>query len=281
MPHVEEKGCLVDGIANKSLAHCRLFKLPKEGKTDEEYEDACAMDEEAGIYVVTDGASDSAFSRLWAHLLAQRFIEALPPESGAPAWRTWIAPAQDKWQATVRATPVPWYVESKIRQGAFATCVALILRAGSEGGTAGQWAGLAVGDSCLFHVQDSAAGAMAADSRAARGWPISDPQDFNLHPLALSSNPASNETVWPEVAIAAGTWHPGDSFILASDATAEWIMHEFVPDHAWERLLQLLDTEGDAAFGQLVADARAGGRLRNDDLTLLILRTQRPAAERE
>ncbi|HMA32974.1 MAG TPA: hypothetical protein VKY74_00730 [Chloroflexia bacterium] len=262
----------MDGAATGLVTHSRLFTLPKAGKTEAEYEDAAVVDDATGIYVVADGASDSVFAGLWAQLVAQRFADGLPAASDAQSWRDWLQPAQTAWQTTVHADPLPWYVEPKIRQGAFATCVALILRPAATPGGLGHWGVVAVGDSCLFQISGAHNGTPASRSPAAGGFPISNPAEFGTNPLALCSNPEYNEVVWPHLAHTSGTWQPGDLFILASDAMAHWIMQELVPVGAWDRLLPLLDAADDTAFRALVAAEWDNGLLRNDDLTLLMIR---------
>ncbi len=266
---------VTDRPPTRPISHTRVFTLPKEGKTVAENEDACACATrpEADIYVVADGASDSVFSGLWAQMLAHRLAHNVPPRNDAPTWRTWIEAVQQEWERTVRADPVPWYVEPKIREGAFATCVALIVQRPTNGSDSARWGAMAVGDTCLFHVQTSDGGISPEASQAARGFPISDPATFGLNPLALSSNSASNEAVWPAVAIAGGVWCPGDSFVLATDALAHWITQEIVPTGAWDRLLSLMQSSDDQAFEALMRAEWERGTLRNDDITLLLVQT--------
>ncbi len=264
-----------DHPPTRPISHSRVFTLPKDGKTADEYEDACACATRPGadVYVVADGASDSVFSGLWAQMLAHRLAHNVPQRNDAPTWRNWIEEVQQEWERTVRADPVPWYVEPKIREGAFATCVALIVQRPSKGSTSARWGAVAVGDSCLFHVQVATNGTPAALSPAGRGFPISDPAAFGLNPLALSSNPASNESVWPAVAVAGDVWHFGDSFVLATDALAHWITQEIVPTGDWNRLLSLLHTSDDQAFEALMRAEWERGTLRNDDITLILIQT--------
>jgi hypothetical protein len=269
------------GLEQQQLVHHRLFKLPKLGKTEDEYEDACATNEDAGIYAVADGASDSAFARVWAQLLTQRFIEGLPKENSARAWRDWIDPAQEAWKAIIHTDPMPWYVESKIREGAFATCIALVLRQGEAGSSGGHWVALAVGDSCLFHVRARDQASPAEERAPVSCFPVKRPEDFNNFPLALSSNPNANESVWGHTESARGTWQMGDAFVLATDALAEWLLRNIVPTHGWDRVLALADAPDDSPFNELVDAAWTDGHLRNDDLTLLIVRIREPASEAE
>jgi hypothetical protein len=251
----------------------RLFQLPKEGKTEAEYEDACAIREaDKAIYVMTDGASDSVFAGLWAQIVADRFAQNdLPNRNDAVSWRAWIDPAQQEWERTVRADPVPWYVEPKIREGAFATCVALVIQP-ARGGHPTRWGAVALGDSCLFHIP--AEGEPSREpSPAATGFPISNPEEFGLNPLALSSNPAANELAWEQVAVTGGIWQPGDRFVLATDALAHWIITQIIPTGDWDRLWSLWHTAGNGAFAELMHSELASGTLRNDDWTLLLVQT--------
>src|SRR6267378_47866 len=51
-----------------------VFRLPKAGSTQAEYEDAVAWSRRRGRFAVADGASASAFARLWAQLLVQAYV---------------------------------------------------------------------------------------------------------------------------------------------------------------------------------------------------------------
>ena len=265
---------VTDRPPTRPISYMRVFTLPKDGKTVAENEDACACATRPGadVYVVADGASDSVFSGLWAQMLAHHLAHHVPARNDAATWRTWIEAVQQEWERTVRADPVPWYVESKIREGAFATCVVLIVQRPHNGSGSARWGAMAVGDSCLFHVQAGDDRPPEA-SQAARGFPISDPATFGLNPLALSSNSVSNEAVWPAVAVAGGVWRPGDSFVLATDALAHWITQEIVPSGDWDRLLSLLHSSDDQAFETLMRAEWGHGTLRNDDITLLLVQT--------
>jgi hypothetical protein len=242
----------------------RLLRLPKAGKTEDEYEDAWAIAEQRGLYVVTDGASDSAYAGLWAQLLARRFADGLQEASDPPTWRAWIAPACAEWERTVRAQPVPWYLEPKIREGAFATSVALMLPPPVEDGSQ-HWGAVAVGDACVFHLSTT------GDEPAVQAcFPVSAPADFGLHPLALSSNPSCNEEVWTQIAATGGACAPGDIFALASDAMAHWLLGAAPGDGRWARVLGWLETEDATDFEQLVSEEREAGRMHNDDMTILL-----------
>ena len=261
----------------QTAIYSRHFAVPKPGNTAEQYEDACAEDPPAGRYAIADGASDSVFAGVWARLLVEHLLTGLPEPGGPAAWHAWLRPVQERWGATAHAASLPWYVAAKVREGAFATCLGLQLHPPPHRGAAGRWTAMAVGDCCLFHVQMAGSNGVVPDpSPAARGFPCATPEDFNQHPLALSSSPHRNEVVWPQVATTGGAWRPGDTFILATDALALWIIRAVAPEQAWHRLLSLSEAADDAGFQQLVAELRDGGAVRDDDLTLLLLHTGQP-----
>src|SRR3954471_6828632 len=93
----------------------RALRLPKRGHTPEEYEDAFAADPAAGRFAVADGASESAFAGEWARLLAEPYVAASGPGTG------WLEGARDRWVAALAGRELPWYLEEKFEQGAYAT----------------------------------------------------------------------------------------------------------------------------------------------------------------
>lgn len=220
--------------------------VPKAGHTADEYEDAAALacDDWPAYAAVADGATESAFARIWAEQLAAGATDAGVTTAEAlraelPAWQT-------AWRGAVdaRTDALPWYAAAKAADGAFATLLACTLHA------EGTWQALSVGDCALFHVRD---GALLAS------WPVDDADAFTNRPALLPSQPIA---AVPDAETTSGRWQPGDVLVLATDAAAAWLLRT---DPA--RALSLTAD----AFADAVADARTTGTLRNDDTTLLRL----------
>src|SRR5271170_6710464 len=99
----------------------RSFRVPRRGHRVEECEDACAIALERGRFAIADGAAESAHSGTWARLLVDEFVSG---GSDQAAWPAWITPLQARWEESVRlppgAGPLPWYLEERYKQGAFA-----------------------------------------------------------------------------------------------------------------------------------------------------------------
>lgn len=224
--------------------HVHTMWLPKSGHASHEYEDAFAVsgldtvqspaDSRTFRAAVADGATESAFSGPWASRLAASFVQHGSLESAVPDLRQSF-----KRRAQRR---LPWYLEAKIEEGAHAAVLGLEIH-GDETGRI--WRATAVGDCCLFHVSS---GGDAAT------WPLDSPSAFNDTPALISS---SADDPLPTFLASSGTWQVGDAFILATDALAAWLMS--VGPAA------LLN--GEHAFDDMVRDARADGRMRDDDVT--------------
>jgi len=99
----------------------RAFHVPKRGNAEAEYEDAFFPENDVHREVTefrcaaADGATESAFSGLWAQLLVRGFGRR----------RLRVQQLQRVWQRVISRTPLPWYLEAKVPQGAHAAFVGL------------------------------------------------------------------------------------------------------------------------------------------------------------
>lgn len=226
------------------------FTLPKLGHAPQENEDAAAgpvMHDRAVRVAVADGATESAFAGLWAHLLAQSLVtstagdEALGlAEAVKAARRRFVIETADRVQG------LPWYAAAKAEQGAFAAVVAVEVCADRS------WRAVAVGDACVLVTGPKGA--------LRRAWPLDHPSAFSNRPALVPSRPGRD--VIP--VRTEGELAVDDVLLLATDALAAFLI-EHVGARKDVLQLQKLD-----AFEQFVAGACTGG-LRNDDVTLLRL----------
>lgn len=222
--------------------------MPKAGHSETEYEDAFAVQAEPALpfrAAVADGATESAFSGAWARRLVQGFVS--DPVGDADAFAARLPGWQADWAETAgsRSAELPWYAAAKAEEGAFAALLGLALHADAS------WHALALGDCCLFHLRRGKA--------VGRPWPVEEAGALGYHPALVPSQPGRPV---PPVEARHGSWRRGDAFLLATDALAAWLMETdpaavraFTPD----------------AFHQTVLQARAAHRMRNDDVTLVML----------
>jgi hypothetical protein len=229
----------------------RHFAVPKAGNGGTELEDACAGDPRQGRFAVADGASESAFAATWAKLLVENFV------TQRERWSDWLDDSRRRWDEQCRGAGLPWYLEEKIGEGAFATFLGVSFRGHDR------WRATAVGDSCLFQVRGD---------KLRETFPVGRSQDFDNRPDLLCSRPLP--TGDGRRVRLQGDWGDRDVLLLATDALAQWFLRDVEEGKKpWYELLGL-QTQGH--FADWVHCLRAANRARNDDMTLLVI-TAHPA----
>jgi hypothetical protein len=247
-----------------SLQH-RIFMRAKGAAGLDRCEDASAAAPYAGRFAVADGATESAFTATWARLLVERFATSDDPElvPWDPAWlggvrASWRSQVQQQLARDFGENDVPWYADEGLRRGAYATFVGLVVTPHEEGY---RWRATAVGDTCLFHTREN---------ELIEWLPIGSSPEFDNTPQLLASSAPGEER---EGAISEGTAQANYRLWSAWDALAEWCLKENEAQrNPWRKLGWLLSKAGTGErFGLLVERLRSKHRLRNDDVTLLIV----------
>jgi hypothetical protein len=247
----------------------KTWRLSKEGNRPEECEDAFRVVYPSGAgaeivrAAVCDGATESAFAREWAEILADAFVDQPLDLSGMTegSLKTWLKRGQEEWHEGIPWDQIPWHGEAKARAGAFATLLGLTIGADLANPRQPWWQAVAVGDSCLFVVRND---------RLLLSFPLEDAGQFDNNPALVCSNPANSQGLWEGVRLQSGECSPGDRFILASDALAAWFLASYAAgEKPWETLLELDASERDGWVGE----QRSERLMRNDDTTLVIIDT--------
>jgi serine/threonine protein phosphatase PrpC len=221
---------------------------PKSGNTASEYEDAYAVKPEALRFAVADGASETSFARQWAELLVEGFVQVAP---SAAELHAFVAPLQATWAEGQQGKATSWYAERKAKEGAFSSLLGLTI----EGE---RWRALAIGDSCLFVVRSG---------KMLRAFPLDKAEQFSNRPSLLSSVARSNAGVFEQIAVVDGDLAANDRLLLMTDALAQWFLVEAeMGRRPWAALAKITTPEQFTAF---IDCLRAGGALRNDDVTLV------------
>lgn len=246
------------------------FWLQKLGNEQGDYEDAFApkavgiVDQRSFSLAIADGATESSFASDWAKILTRAFVKE--PFTDIQALQARIELLSKRWHSFVNRRSLPWFAEEKVRLGAFATLLGVQLTSNSDGSSgAGTWSAIAVGDSCLFHVRND---------DLIRSFPISSATQFGSSPTLLSSNLARNSQVWDSVKFQSAEWQAGDLLLLATDALACWFLSEHENrEKPWNILLGIAeDSWSSESFKAWANNARRSAKLKNDDITLLLIR---------
>ena len=138
--------------------------------------------------------------------------------------------------------------------GAYSSLMGLTLHAPIED-EVGKWEALAIGDSCLFQIQNK---------KLIVRWPIDSSAQFNNSPILLSTKLECNEGLVRQTT--SGKWSPGDLFYLMTDAMAHYYLQAVEQGGSPESAMPVYSS---ARFSDWVADLRSSGQMRNDDVTFL------------
>ncbi|GAC1398955.1 MAG: protein phosphatase 2C domain-containing protein [Vulcanimicrobiaceae bacterium] len=245
------------------------FWLPKDGAGPNEYEDAFAPAAVDGTprsrvrCAVADGASESAYARVWARQLVSEFAYGGLTGPGLIE----LPHLGGRWSRAValmlsRDGTTSLYLDRKIDDGAFAAFLGLEFVDASAQDDAGSFGAIALGDCCFVQIRRDA---------IVRSFPLETPEQFNVRPVLVPSRPIESDAYSNAIARYGGTWHSGDAFYLMSDALACWFL---VAAECGERPWRDLDrfARRDRAAFRNWAHALRPSALKNDDVTLVRMR---------
>lgn len=231
----------------------RVLSSPRSGNTAAEYEDAWAVGRGGTRFAVADGASEASFPGLWARLLAEAFVAARRPWDDDD----WLSRPRQAWAREVDGFDLPWYGEIKREVGGFATLLGLAIRQPTPD-RPGRWRATAVGDSCLVVVPASG---------PLRSFPVLRSAEFGNTPPLLGSRPGGG----PRPAESRGRCDVGDTFLLMTDALAEWFLRRWEEQQRPEVEIARLLAGPPEAFPDWLRRRRDEDAFRNDDVTLLAI----------
>lgn len=240
-----------DGSLQPASRSVLSFSVPK--REDAINEDRWRSTPDGTICALSDGASVSFESGIWAELLVERFV------TDANVSSSWVDGAGRQYLGKFDRETMGWSQQAAFDRGSFATLVGVIwppdqpfLR--------------------IFAIGDSIAAFVRGNSFAG-SYPLTSHLDFDRSPTLLSTNPIENPTISDEV-IAAG-WQTFEVdansqtiALLMTDALGRWLLED---PHS-SRLSRLLEIGDQAHFANFIDVERAEGRLKRDDSTLIILR---------
>jgi len=252
--------------------HWKAFTTSKFGNRAEDNEDKYwpndlkkVLEDCGGFYcAISDGATSSSFSKLWADLLVRQVTRT--PVSSRSISKV-VRNASEIWSNQVGRLNLPWHAELKAKQGAFATLLCLNLWQPTDHSLgSGTWRAIAIGDSCMFQFRDG---------QRISTYPIESSQDFTNSPVLLSSQLSRNMQVWGNLSEKSGDWQSGDEFLLMTDAISGWFLRMLEEGHSPLECIHnafLHDSATSDAFDLWINDMRSRDLIHNDDTTIVWLK---------
>ena len=236
------------------------FIIHKEAESLDDCQDACAQNDEKGRYAIADGVTRSFFPKEWATLLVEDFCKSINLSSAKTDWQGWMVPIQQKWYERVEEKVSErnlFFLTNSFNSQESAVSTFIGIEFNKDNDT---WEAMIVGDSCLFHKSDS----------GFKSYLIENSADFTNYPEVFASFAKDNHS---EPKFIRGNANPGDTFILATDALAKWILEHKEIEKLDAALDRLKAMETDEKFYQFVHEARHDEAicLVNDDVTLVLI----------
>lgn len=227
-------------------------KDPQESSLNEDQYEVSAD----GLRVaLCDGASESYNSRLWAKIIARRFV-------ADPGFNiNWLSDALREYVEAHDFQAMSWSQQSAYERGSFCTLLGVEYDLNHHVVDL-----LGIGDSIAILVDQN---------KYIAAWPLEDPERFKEHPILLATLAQHNKFVnesgfWTR---SVKTFQVGDYqaplLLCMTDALGEWALrHAHAGTDGIARLLGLSTEE---QLCTLVVEERAAKRMRVDDSTLIVL----------
>jgi hypothetical protein len=227
------------------------ISLPKLGNSDEENEDAFAVEVAEGYVAVADGASSSYRAREWAQLLSSDFVSNRPLRTRS-ATREWLATVGQRFGPAVGQDTEFW-AQDAAQRGSHASFLGVSV---FEHGEGYGLRAVAVGDSVMVQLRGQLNSLVEIFA-----FPLSRPDDFSTAPPLVSSIAAA-----PKIRFIDTDILPGDSLLAMTDETAHWALTRA---RAGAPIWDLLVAGSQGEVTDAIHQARNGDEIANDDMTVV------------
>lgn len=235
---------------------------PKFGNSIDENEDNLLEPSKSEIesdtlvrFAISDGATEASFSKEWSDLLVSSYKDKSFDKDHLIETLKGIS---DTWQSMATAIELPWYAQQKAEIGSFATFLGLTIN--REQNT---FETVAIGDCTFFQIRDD---------ELILTFPVTSIEEYGNTPNLIATN-LHYQTEFEKTAVyGSGSIEPNDLIILATDALAAWIFKQKdAGEKPWNHLSNILENYL-ADFENWINNQRHTNEIKNDDITLLILK---------
>lgn len=252
---------LLSAISTEILS----FSLPKIGELEKNIQDRFESSSDGSLVALADGAGSSLYPRKWAEILVKSFCknQENPIEIIKQSYQEWLQPLQEEWrQYYLEKLSTPnrkwWQGGSQIKSHGSSTLIGLRLE-NLENGENRQWQAVAVGDSCLFKLEQ--------EKESFLVFPLKNSQEFKGTTRCFESLP-EYKSFPPQ--FEEGSYEQGDIFLLATDALAQWLLADYENQgQEWKKIFELQEEED---FVKIIANLREQKLIKNDDTTVVIIK---------
>lgn len=207
-------------------------------------------------FAISDGATESSFSKEWSDLLVSCFKDKPFDLANLPLT---INAISETWQSITSAIDLPWYAQQKLENGAFATFLGITLNLAEQ-----TYESVSIGDCTLFQVRNN---------ELICSFPTTGSEDFGNTPSLFATNSKYQTDFEKSVKYLNGHVESGDLLILASDALAMWLFKRLNEgERPWLSLLTLLNYEDyQTDFSNWTYIKIKENEIKNDDISVILI----------
>jgi hypothetical protein len=239
--------------------------VPKDSTYPESNEDKLACYDDNRVYAMSDGASESYNSKLWAEILVKQADSSVLRRP----FTRWLKKAIAQYDQQSDLVNLSWSQEAAFARGSFASLLVVELNDH-------RIKVIAIGDTVVMLV---------TNNRIQKSFPYEDSEQFRQRPHLLSTLRSRHSTQYFRDALrsliaptrsqsgCSACWnYPLSSdwiLICATDAIGEWLLRK--DDQANDRLRRILGVRTQENFTELVEIARLEDRMRRDDSSLILI----------
>jgi len=237
------------------LSTVKIFLLSKEGEPQYRCEDAAAVDRDGLRFSSADGATEGLDSKRWARYITKAWISPSTARLDISALPGCLKLLGERQGQHWVGREVPWYLEEKARNGAFAAFLGLDLQ------QAPTWEAIAIGDCCLF---------IERSGSLIESFPLSSPAQFGSTPILLPSMVSRSPSYLNALQVKSGDLQAGDRLLMMSDAIACWYLRCWLEGLAVKNHFNhALMKQKKRVLKGIIASERENKRLRNDDVAIV------------
>ena len=235
---------------------------PKRGCEDASCEDAHrvgdhSVDCDRFRVAVSDGATESAFAKLWANSLVAEFV------SNA-GWERDLNGLARRWATDVWSRDLAWNVQERASEGAHASLLGAVISVTKTARwQTKRWHVHATifGDSCMFVLDP--------DGEITKAEPYQKAEEFDAHPYLLSTSPVHRKRALEHRKTRRASMTNDQWLLLSTDAIGRWML-KAPPDQRIE-LAEITFASDRPAFDVWLETHREDRSLKDDDCTVVTI----------
>lgn len=242
-------------------------------------EDACAISADETKLAICDGVSQSSIPRIWASLIANKWVEDPLIALDNQSWNEWLKDLRSAWVDWVNYKWVNHLNRYNLLAGrpltdtnaaGYQRSIQEVLAGGPSTTFLGVNIDKSKAEMQVIAIGDSNMVLINPNTGAYRSFPLQDPSEFSSSPYQISNKPGQDIRI-RGVNVTVKSLKRDEILVMATDKFSEWLLKGLKQD--FKGTMAKIQNLDQAQFHQLATQERELGSSysANDDLTIMIV----------